>query len=159
MIIKDHLSFPLLSLSHPLIGQNDERFGPRFTPVNNIYDKRFRELLRHCGNELGIQLHEGVYGTIGGPTYETVADTLYCQAAGMDCVGMSTSHEAVVARYCNMHVLGLSIVTDMCIDKYDTKEYSDHDEIVKISNLKAKDAERLVALFLKKINENKTLLE
>ena len=70
MVIKDHLSFPILSLSHPLIGPNDERFGPRFLPINNIYNKKLREILLEVGKELDISLHEGVYGAIGGPTYE-----------------------------------------------------------------------------------------
>jgi len=84
MVIKDHISFPNLSLSHPLIGPNDERFGPRFLPINNIYNKKLREQLLNCGKELDIHLHEGVYGNIGGPTYETPSDTRWCLAAGMD---------------------------------------------------------------------------
>lgn len=87
MVIKDHISFPNLSLSHPLIGPNDERFGPRFLPINNIYNKKLREQLLNCGKELDIHLHEGVYGNIGGPTYETPSDTRWCLAAGMDSVG------------------------------------------------------------------------
>ena len=90
MLIKDHLSFPILSLSHPLIGPNDERFGPRFLPINNIYNKKLRELFLETGKELDISLHEGVYGTIGGPTYESTSDTRWCLKAGMDTVGKSS---------------------------------------------------------------------
>ncbi len=88
MVIKDHMSFPLLSLSHPLIGPNDERFGPRFVPINNIYAKKYRKVFIDCGKELNIDLHEGVYGTVGGPSYETVTDSRFCKTAGMDCVGL-----------------------------------------------------------------------
>lgn len=65
MLIKDHLSYPLLNLNHPLVGHNDSRFGPRFLPINAVYDKQMRDLFQVVGNELGIPLHEGVYGVIG----------------------------------------------------------------------------------------------
>lgn len=87
MLIKDHMSFPLLSLQNPLIGVNDERFGPRFVPINKIYTKNLREIFKECARELEINLHEGVYGTVGGPSYETVADSRFCMTAGMDSVG------------------------------------------------------------------------
>ena len=87
MLVKDHMSYPLLSLSHPLIGPHDERLGPRFTPVNNIYSKNLRDILLNCGKELGIHLHEGVYASVGGPTYETVTDARLLINAGIDCVG------------------------------------------------------------------------
>lgn len=87
MLIKDHLSMPLLSLLHPLVGPNDERFGPRFVPITRVYAKNLRDLFKKCGEELNINLQEGVYGTIGGPSYETVTDSLFCLKNGMDCVG------------------------------------------------------------------------
>ena len=90
VIMKDHMSFPLLSLHHPLVGPNDARFGPRFVAVNNIYEKKFRDLFKKCGEELNIELHEGVYGTVGGPSYETVADARFCRSAGCDTVGNKT---------------------------------------------------------------------
>ena len=64
MLIKDHISFAQLSLNHPLIGPNDERLGPRFPSIYNIYCKKLRENFLDCGKELNIQLHEGVYGNI-----------------------------------------------------------------------------------------------
>jgi purine-nucleoside phosphorylase len=87
MLIKDHVSLPLVSLCNPLIGPNDERFGPRFLPVNNIYNKPLRDMFKQTATELSIQVHEGVYGTIGGPTYETVTDGHFCKLIGMDVVG------------------------------------------------------------------------
>ena len=82
MVLKDHASLPMLSLSHPLIGPHDERFGPRFTAVNNIYKKDLRQLFLQCGEELNIKLQEGVYGTVGGPTFETVTDARMFLNAG-----------------------------------------------------------------------------
>jgi purine-nucleoside phosphorylase len=153
MVLKDHASFPMLSLSHPLIGPHDERFGPRFTAVNNIYKKELRQLFLQCGQELNIKLHEGVYGTVGGPTFETVTDARMFLNAGWDCVGMSTTHEAVVAYNCGLKVLAFSIVTDRVAVEYDLEEYPHHEEIVKVANSRARDSELLVATLLKKLKE------
>jgi purine-nucleoside phosphorylase len=87
MLIKDHISMPLISLNNPLIGPNDERFGPRFVATNNIYSKPLRDLFKQAAAELNLQIHEGVYGNVGGPTYETVSDGLFCKLMGMDVVG------------------------------------------------------------------------
>lgn len=62
MLIKDHISFSQLSLNHPLIGPNDERFGPRFPPLYRIYCKKLRELFLECSKDLNIEVHEGIYG-------------------------------------------------------------------------------------------------
>ena len=70
-----------------LIGPNDERFGPRFVALNNIYCKKLRQRFLECGKELKIDIHEGVYGNVGGPTYESPSDSIWCKAAGMDTVG------------------------------------------------------------------------
>lgn len=159
MLIKDHLSFPLLSLQHPLIGPNDERFGPRFPPINKIYEKKYRDLMLSCAKELNIVMREGVYCAIGGPSYETVTDSLFLQKSGADSVGMSTTHEAMVACYCGLKVLAFSIVTDKVALELDCEDEPDHNEIVKIANLKAKEAEKLVANFLKKINDQPSLID
>ncbi len=158
MVLKDHSSFPMLSLSHPLIGPHDERFGPRFTAVNNIYIKPLREMFMECGTELNIKLHEGVYGTVGGPTFETVTDARMFLNAGWDCVGMSTSHEAVVAYNCGLKVLSFSIVTDKVAIDYDSEEYPHHEDIVKVANSRARDSELLVAHFLKKLKDSSFFL-
>ncbi|CAF0910690.1 unnamed protein product [Brachionus calyciflorus] len=154
MVIKDHFSLPILSLQHPLVGHNDERFGPRFVPITNIYDKKLRQILHDCGKELNLDLREGVYGTISGPSYETVTDSLFYLRNGADCVGMSTSHEATVACYCGIKVVAFSIITDKVAIEYDAEDGSDHNEIVKIAKLKAKDAEKLVSNFIQKLNQN-----
>jgi purine-nucleoside phosphorylase len=65
MLLKDHLSLPVMTLQHPLVGPNDERFGPRFMAANNIYDKKLRDIFKSCAKELDIDLREGVYATIG----------------------------------------------------------------------------------------------
>ena len=87
MVIKDHVSFPLLSLNHPLVGPNDDRFGPRFMTINKIYTKSMRDLLLKCGNELDIHLHEGIYCSTGGPTYDTPTDNRLFKLVGIDVIG------------------------------------------------------------------------
>lgn len=159
VLIKDHLSFPLLSLQHPLIGPNDERLGPRFVPITDIYNKKLRDEFKGCAKDLEIHVHEGVYGSIGGPSYETVTDSRFCLAAGLDCVGMSTTHESTVAAYCGIKVLGLSIITDKCCIEYDVVDNQDHNEIVKVAKLKAKQAEKLISTFLDRVSKNLALIE
>lgn len=159
MLIKDHFSLPLLSMQNPLVGHNDERFGPRFVPVSNIYDKKCRTLMQNCAKELNINLKEGIYGTISGPSYETVTDSLFYLKNGATCVGMSTSHEATVACYCGIKVVAFSIITDKVALEYDAEDGSDHNEIVKIAKLKAKDAEKLVSNFITKLRLDSTLIE
>lgn len=159
MIIKDHLSFPMLSLQHPLVGPNDDRFGPRFLPVNNIYCKELRDALKQTSAELNLEMREGVYGSIGGPTYETVSDIRYMKLLGMDVVGMSTTHEAVVALHCGLKVLAFSIITDMAISEFDSTGTTNHEEIVKVANSRSKDAEELVVQFLAKLKTSPELIE
>ena len=158
MLIKDHLSYPLLTLNHPLVGPNDARFGPRFLPINLLYDKNLRDLFKTTSEENKINIHEGIYGVVGGPTYETVTDSRLYLSNGVDVVGMSTAHEAIVAKYCGMKVLALSIVTDMVPLEFDVPEGSDHTEIVKVAKLKAKDVEVLMQEFLKKISNDPSLI-
>jgi purine-nucleoside phosphorylase len=86
MIIKDHLAFPLWALQHPLVGENDERFGPRFPPANRLYKKQYRDIFRQTARELSIDVKEGVYVAFGGPNYEVknycfffiLKDFLFC---------------------------------------------------------------------------------
>lgn len=160
MLVKDHVSIPLLSLQHPLVGPNDERFGgPRFTPVNNIYNLAWRNLFKQCAQELNMEIREGVYSSVGGPSYETVTDCKFLLQVGADTVGMSTAHEATVAAYLGLKLLGLSIVTDMVSLEYDEELYSNHEEIVQVANKKARECEQLVILFLDKLAQNPSLLE
>lgn len=159
MLIKDHVSFPMLSLTHPLVGPNDERFGPRFVPVNNIYCKKLRAEFKACADELKISIKEGVYTSVGGPSYETVSDIRLCEAIGADAVGMSTAHESTVATHAGLKVLAFSIITDMVVLEFDSEETTDHLEIVKVANLKAKEAEELVISFLRKVSANPELMD
>ena len=109
MLITDHLN---LMGANPLIGPNEERWGARFIDQSDIYDSALRQKLKAAGEYCGIQLYEGVYAAMAGPTYETPAEIRYLHAIGADAVGMSTVPEAIVARHMGMKVAGLSMLAN-----------------------------------------------
>ncbi len=107
MLITDHINF---MGNNPLIGPNDDSLGTRFPDMSEVYTKSLREKARSCAKKLGIDLQEGVYMALTGPTYETPAEVKMVRLLGADAVGMSTVPEAIVASYCKMDVLGLSCI-------------------------------------------------
>jgi purine-nucleoside phosphorylase len=96
-----------------LIGPNDERFGPRFPDMTQAYWKQYREIALGEAKRLGIEVHEGVYAALSGPSYETPAEIRYLRTIGAGLVGMSTVPETIVARHMSIRVLGISCVTNM----------------------------------------------
>ena len=110
MVIDDHLN---LMGSNPLVGPNDERFGPRFPDMTNVYSPRLRHLADASAAALGFSLAHGVYAAWHGPSYETPAEVRYLRMIGADAVGMSTVPEAIVARHMGVEVLGISCITNM----------------------------------------------
>src|SRR5262249_32133501 len=112
MLIADHIN--LLGDS-PLVGPNDDRLGPRFPDLSQAYDAELRSLAREVAARAHVALREGVYVAVTGPNLETRAEYRFLRAIGADVVGMSTVPEVLVAVHAGMRVLGLSIVTDMCL--------------------------------------------
>lgn len=110
MTLSDHIGTFAPS---PLTGKNDERFGPRFPSMSEIYDEKLRSLLKTIASEKKIPLHEGVYAYAKGPMYETPAEIRMFRTIGADAVGMSTVSEAIVAVHGGMRVLGISCLTNM----------------------------------------------
>ena len=109
VVIRDHIN---LQGVNPLSGPNDERFGLRFPDLSVAYDKKFRELTVREGNRLEMEVPEGVYAALTGPSYETPAEIRYLRTIGADLVGMSTVPEVIAARHSGMRVLGISCVTN-----------------------------------------------
>ena len=112
MLIADHIN---LQGDSPLIGSNDDRLGPRFPDLSEPYDTALRQLARDVAVDQKLVLREGVYVAVTGPNLETRAEYRFLRAIGADVVGMSTVPEVLVAIHGGMRVLGVSIVTDMCL--------------------------------------------
>jgi purine-nucleoside phosphorylase len=110
MVIDDHIN---LMGGNPLVGANDERFGPRFPDMTDVYSRRLRRLADDVGSECGATLPHGVYAGLLGPSYETPAEIRYLRTIGADAVGMSTVPEAIAARHMGLEVLGISCITNM----------------------------------------------
>ncbi|MDQ6663472.1 MAG: purine-nucleoside phosphorylase [Acidobacteriota bacterium] len=110
VLISDHIN---LQGVNPLTGPNDDAAGPRFPDMTEAYSKRFREIARSAGLEMGVDLPEGVYAAMPGPSYETPAEIHYLRTIGADLVGMSTVLEAIAANHMGMQVLGISCVTNL----------------------------------------------
>jgi purine-nucleoside phosphorylase len=110
MVIDDHIN---LMAANPLVGLNDERFGPRFPDMTEVYSSRLRGIADRAGKAINLLLPHGVYVALLGPSYETPAEIRYLRTIGADAVGMSTVPEAIVARHMNMDVLGISCITNM----------------------------------------------
>jgi purine-nucleoside phosphorylase len=110
MVIDDHIN---LLGTNPLIGPNDERFGPRFPDMTEVYSPRLRAIADAAAHARGIPVKHGVYVAVHGPSYETPAEIRYMRTIGADAVGMSTVPEALAARHMNLEVLAISCITNM----------------------------------------------
>lgn len=138
MLIADHVN---LSGDNPLLGPNLDRFGPRFPPMTDAYDPALRSAARASAERTGIGLREGVYVMLSGPSYETRAEMRMLRTLGGDAVGMSTAHEAIVARHAGVRVLGFSLITNKATDDVETG--ATHEEVIEMGRI---GAERLVTL-------------
>ena len=110
VVIRDHIN---LQGKNPLVGPNDERFGPRFPDMTQAYWKPYREIALSEAKRLGLGVHEGIYAALSGPSFETPAEIRYLKTIGADLVGMSTVPEVIVARQMGIRVLGISCATNM----------------------------------------------
>ncbi|XP_061678458.1 purine nucleoside phosphorylase 6 [Syngnathoides biaculeatus] len=153
MLIKDHINLPGFGGQSPLVGHNDDRFGVRFPCMSDAYDRNLRALAIQAAHEenCGSFLQEGVYCMVGGPTYETIAESNMLQKFGADAVGMSTVPEVVTARHCGLRVLGLSLITNKAVTDYDSNEKANHEEVLATTNVRAGDLQRLVRNLVTKV--------
>ena len=125
VVISDHINLQGVS---PLSGANEEKFGARFPDMSTAYEKKFRALTLAEGRRLGINLGEGVYAALAGPSYETPAEIRYLRSIGADLVGMSTVPEVIAARHSGIRVLGISCVTNAAAGVLD--QPLDHKEVL-----------------------------
>jgi len=146
MLIADHIN---LLGDNPLAGPNDDRLGPRFPDMSDAYDSGLRAVAREVALARGIELREGVYVAVSGPNLETRAEYRFLRAIGADVVGMSTVPEVIVAVHAGMRVLGLSIITDMCLP--DALEPATMEKIVAVANGAEPKLTRLVSGVLERL--------
>ena len=125
VMLTDHIN---LQGHNPLVGPNDERFGPRFPDMTQAYSKPYREIALAAAMKAGKTLHQGVYAGLLGPSYETPAEIRYLRAIGADLVGMSTVLEVIAARHMGMKVLAISCVTNMAAGILD--QVINHEEVL-----------------------------
>jgi purine-nucleoside phosphorylase len=125
VVLRDHIN---LQGHNPLVGSNDEGFGPRFPDMTQAYWKPYRELALAEARGLGMKVYDGVYAALLGPSYETPAEIRYLRAIGADLVGMSTVAEAIVAAHMGIKVLAISCVTNMAAGILD--QPIDHREVL-----------------------------
>jgi purine-nucleoside phosphorylase len=135
MLLNDHINLVGMAGHNPLIGPNDESFGPRFVGMSQTYDLDLRRRALSVAAQAGIILHEGVYICLAGPNFETPAEVRMLRALGADAVGMSTAHEVLVARHAGMRVLACSGITNVAIDQVDSELDASHEEVLDASKV------------------------
>lgn len=138
MLLTDHVN---LAGDNPLLGPNLDRFGPRFPPMTDAYDPQLRSAALESAERTGVALRQGVYVMLSGPSYETRAEMRMLRGLGADAVGMSTAHEAIVARHADVRVLAFSLITNKATDDVETG--ATHEEVIEMGRV---GAGRLVTL-------------
>lgn len=113
MIVEDHIN---LTGQNPLVGPNDDRVGPRFPDMSEVYDKRLIALATEVAAKMDIHIRKGVYAAVTGPNYETPAEYRYIRKIGADAVGMSTVPEAIVARHMSLPCFAISVISDLGVE-------------------------------------------
>jgi purine-nucleoside phosphorylase len=149
VVISDHLN---LQGQNPLVGANDERFGPRFPDMTQAYYKPYRGVALEAARGHGKAIYEGVYAGLLGPSYETPAEIRYLRTIGADLVGMSTIPEVITARHMGIKVLAISCVTNMAAGILDKP--LDHEEVLETTARVQGDFVALVTAVLPKIADD-----
>jgi purine-nucleoside phosphorylase len=128
MLIVDHLSLLTMSGPNPLRGPNLSEFGERFPDMSQSYDRQLMDLARQAATSQGIEMREGIYVALSGPSFETPADLRFLRIIGADAVGMSTVPEVIVARHGGMRVLGISGISNKA--NLDGSTITTHEEVL-----------------------------
>ncbi len=147
VLLSDHIN---LLGENPLVGANDDRFGPRFPDMSAPYDPKLRELAHVAALELGIVVREGVYVAVPGPNLETRAEYRMLRGIGADIVGMSTVPEVIVATHQGMRVVGISIITDQCLP--DALEPADIGRIIATAGQAEPQLTRLIKTLVERLS-------
>lgn len=148
MMLTDQIS---CFVPNPLIGQNEEEFGPRFPDMSQIYDLKLQQIIRDAAKKHGISLKEGVYVQLTGPSYESPAEIRMLKALGAGAVGMSTAVEAIVARHMGMQVGGISCISNLAAGL--NPEPLSHAEVQQAADLAAPRFKSLVKEVILQLKE------
>lgn len=143
--IRDHINI----LPNPLVGANEEAFGPRFPDMSQAYSASFRQLAKQVGAEAGVAVAEGVYVAISGPSFSTPAELRMLITYGADTVGMSTVPEVIVASYLGLKVLAIACITDMALP--DSLAPLTEQEVIQVANQTRPKLEKLVRGWLRQV--------
>jgi xanthosine phosphorylase len=145
MAISDHIN---LTGTNVLIGPNDDAIGPRFPPLRDAYDPVLRAQLHAAARDTEIDLAEGVYLAVSGPSFETPAEIRAFARLGADAVGMSTVHETIAARHCGLRVCAISAITNLAEGL--SEEPLSHEQTLRDAQRAGVDLARLLPVFLKR---------
>ncbi len=143
MAITDHIN---LMGFNALIGPNDDSVGPRFPSLRDAYDPELLSDLRAAAEETGVELAEGVYLAVSGPSFETPAEIHAYRTLGADAVGMSTVQETIVARHCGLRVAAISVITNLAEGMGD--EALSHEQTLAAAERAASDLTGLLLEFI-----------
>ena len=146
VLISDHLN---LTAANPLMGQNDDRLGPRFPDLTDLYSADLRSLAHQVGTEVDVELGDGVYAWLTGPSYETPAEIQMVKTMGGDLVGMSTAPEAVAVRHMGARVMGISLVTNLAAGISATP--LSHEEVTEVAGQARERFTRLLDALLPRV--------
>ena len=149
MIINDHINF---MGDNPLIGPNEDEFGPRFPDMSQPYTYEYIDKVKEIAQKLGYsdKVKKGVYIAFSGPSFETKAELKFAKIAGADTVGMSTVPEVIVAAHSSIKVLGLSVVTDIADPDREIKSVSG-EEVIEVANKASKVLIKIVSEFIREL--------
>ncbi|MEI8382243.1 MAG: purine-nucleoside phosphorylase [Planctomycetota bacterium] len=148
VMLTDHMNF---MGTNPLIGPNDDRFGPRFPDISETYSHTWRTIAADVAERENIDLKQGVYAAVTGPNYETKAEVRFFRMAGADVIGMSTVPEALIASHAGLPVLAFSVVTNECLAP--TSIPVRGEDVVAVANAAAIDLQRLILGVISKFSQ------
>jgi len=135
MLISDHINLIGMTGNNPLFGPNDPALGPRFPDMSRAYDTDLRRIAREVAREQDLPLHEGVYVSLSGPSFETPADIRFLRMIGADAVGMSTVPEVTVARHGGIRVMGVSGISNVLASEPGSEQETTHEEVLAAGQL------------------------
>ncbi len=146
MLISDHIN---LTWQSPLTGVNDEAWGPRFPDMSQAYDPELMRVMEEEAMKLGLRLEKGVYASVGGPQFETPAETRFYRAVGADAIGMSTVLEVIAARHMGLRVAGLSCLSNKNLP--DCMAPNSLEEVVAVAEQAAAGLRKLLPAFVRRL--------